>query len=124
MQPKEVWFMGPLEHRPNRVVEIEATLDKKVAATSAMARRSRLLASWFVPGADPRKLTPAQRGQLQGGARKFPPEMGRKTAAPSPAASSSRAPRPFVQRTGPGHLDNYPNSTAKCQGAPEPPTFE
>mgnify|MGYP000872906536 CR=1 FL=1 len=82
VQPKEVWFMGPLEHRPNRIVEIEATLDKKVAATLSHGSQIELLASWFVPGADPRKLTPAQRGQIQGGARKFLEEMARKTAAP------------------------------------------
>ena len=33
VQPKEVWYMGPLEHKPNRIVDITPHLPRKIHAT-------------------------------------------------------------------------------------------
>lgn len=124
VQPSEVWFMGPLEHRPNRIVDVQATLDKKIAATLSHGSQIEMLANWFVPGANPRNLTDAQRGQLQGGARKFLEQMGRGIAQPFPGKVQI-AEAFFVQRTGPGHFDNYPQLFSEMMGAPvEAPVFE
>lgn len=124
VQPSEVWFMGPLEHAPNRIVDVQATLDKKVAATLSHGSQIELLASWFVPGANPRNLSAAQRAALQGGARKFLEQMGRGIAQPF-AGRVQIAEAFFVQRTGPGHFDNYPQMFGEMMGAPvEPPVFE
>lgn len=123
-QPKEVWFMGPLEHRPNRIVEIKATLDKKVAATLSHGSQVEMLAQWFVPGADPRRLTDAQRGQLQGGTRRFLEQMGQNIAAPF-GGRVQQGEAFYVVRTGLGHFDNYQQLFAEMLGAPpEEPLLE
>lgn len=124
VQPQEVWFMGPLEHRPNRIVEIKTTLGKKVAATLSHSSQMEMLAGWFVPGADPRKLSDAQRAQLQGGARQFLEGMGHNIAAPF-AGRVTFGESFFVQKTGPGHFDNYPQLFSEMLGAPpEEPLIE
>ncbi len=124
VQPAEVWYMGPLEHRPNRIVEVKGTLDKKVAATLCHGSQIAMLANWFVPGADPRRLTEAQRAQLQGGARHFLEQMGLNIAKPF-GGRVQFGEAFFVQRTGSGHLDNYPQLFGEMMGAPpEEPLIE
>lgn len=120
VQPEEVWFMGPLEHPPNRIVEVSATLDKKVAATLCHGSQIEMLANWFVPGADPRRLKDAERAQLQGGTRRFLEQMGRNIATPF-GGRVQLGEAFFVQRTGPGHFDNYPQLFSEMMGAPVPP---
>ena len=76
-----------------------------------------MLASWFVPGADPRNLIDTQRAQLQGGARNFLNQMGQNIARPF-GARVQLGEAFFVQRTGPGHFDNYPQLFSEMMGEP------
>lgn len=120
-QPAEVWFMGPLEHRPNRVVDISMSLDKKVDATLCHSSQIEMLAKWFLPGADPTALTPEQKGQLRGATRGFLSGMAEGMAKAS-QGKLTHAECFYAQKTGPGHLDNNRQMMMEMLGAPpEPP---
>src|SRR5262245_54797061 len=122
-QPREVWYMGPLEHKPNRVIEIEPFLHQKIDATLCHGSQLEMLADWFVKGADPRALTDAERGQLRTGTANFLAGMGRGMAM----AFGGRvevAECFYALPVGPGHFDNYQQMAMELLGAPpEEPQF-
>jgi len=68
-QPKEIWFMVPIEHKPNRLVDITSTLDKKIEAVLCHGSQVEMLADMFVPGVDVTNLTEEQKSQLSEGAK-------------------------------------------------------
>jgi LmbE family N-acetylglucosaminyl deacetylase len=103
-QPREVWYMGPIEHKPNRVVDITKTFDKKVESLLSHSSQVEMLANWFVPGADPTKLTHEQKAQLKEGARGFLEMMARGMAQHAPKLELAEA--FYALPVGPGHL--YP----------------
>lgn len=105
VQPQEVWYMMPADHRPNRVVDIAATFDTKVESLLSHSSQIEMLASWFVPGADPGNLTPEQQGQLRSGARDFLTMMSKASTGFAPSLEHAEA--FFAQRVGPGHFENY-----------------
>lgn len=105
-QPSEVWYMTPTEHRPNRIVDIAATLPKKVEALLCHESQVEMLADWFVAGADPRNLTEAERGQLRDGATRYLTTMAEEAARLAPG-KVSLAEAFYALATGPGHFDNY-----------------
>lgn len=117
VQPSEVWYMGPLEHKPNRMVDIEATLDAKVSATLCHGSQIEMLADWFVKGADPRALSDAHRAALQEGTRGFLEMMGRGLAMAS-GGKVEIAETFFANKTGPGHFDNQQRMMMEMMGAP------
>ncbi len=111
--------MMPTEHRPNRVVDVAGTFDRKVASLLCHASQVEMLADWFVPGADPTRLSPEQRAELGAGARRFLTQMARSAAALSPGLELCEA--FYALPVGPGHFDNYPQMFAETAGAaPEP----
>lgn len=118
-QPSEVWYMMPTEHRPNRVVDIAETFDTKVRSLLCHSSQIEMLASWFVPGADPTNLSAEQRAQLEGGARTFLEGMARGLALLAPPVELAEA--FFAQRVGPGHLENYQEMFMEMVGAPPSP---
>ena len=117
VQPKEVWYMGPLEHKPNRVIDITATLPKKIDATLCHGSQIEMLADWFVKGADPRALTDEQRKKLRGGTADFLEMMGRGTAM-GLGAKVEVAECFYALPVGPGHFDNYQQMAMELLGAP------
>ena len=119
VQPSEVWYMGPTVHRPNRVVDIRATFDDKVRSLLCHSSQIEMLASWFVPGADPTNLTPEQRALLEGGAKTFLDGMARGVAMLAPETELAEA--FFAQHVGPGHFDNYQEMFMEMAGAPPQP---
>ena len=119
VQPCEVWYMGPTVHRPNRVIDIRATFDDKVRSLLCHSSQIEMLASWFVPGADPTNLTAEQRAMLEGGARTFLEGMARGVAMLAPETEMAEA--FFMQRVGPGHFENYQEMFMEMAGAPIPP---
>lgn len=119
VQPSEVWFMGPTVHRPNRVVDIRATFETKVRSVLCHSSQIEMLAAWFVPGADPTKLTADQRAQLEAGAKTFLEGMARGVAMLAPETELAEA--FFAQRVGPGHFDNYQEMFMEMAGAPSAP---
>lgn len=123
-QPREVWFMGPLDHKPNRAVDITAFLDKKVEATLCHGSQIEMLADWFVKGADPRHLTDADRAQLRAGATGFLDGMGRGVAM-GLGGKVEIAEAFYAVKTGPGHFDNQQTMIMEMLGMPpEDPTYE
>lgn len=110
-QPREVWYMGPLERPANRVIDIAATLDQKVAALLSHSSQLELLADWFVPGADPRALTADQLSRLRDGARRYVLDMARSAAAPY-RDEVQAAECFYALRVGPGHFDQHRASVA------------
>ena len=117
VQPKEVWYMGPLEHTPNRIIDITATLKTKIRATLCHESQIEMLADWFVKGADPRALTPAQTAQLESGAETFLEGMGRGMALAS-GGKIEIAECFYALPVGPGHFDNYQQMAMEQMGAP------
>jgi LmbE family N-acetylglucosaminyl deacetylase len=118
-QPREIWYMMPTEHRPNRVVDIARTFDRKVASFLCHASQVEMLASWFVAGADPSNLTPEQRAELQAGARSFLEGMAGALASLAPGLKLVEA--FYAVPVGPGHLDNFAEMFAETAGAPPGP---
>jgi LmbE family N-acetylglucosaminyl deacetylase len=116
VQPREVWYMMPTEHRPNRVVDIGATFQKKVDSLLCHGSQVEMLADWFVPGADPRALTPEQKAALREGATSFLEGMAR--GAATIASGVTRAEAFYALRVGPGHFDNYQEMFREAAGAP------
>jgi LmbE family N-acetylglucosaminyl deacetylase len=121
VQPQEVWYMTLTQHRPNRVVDISGTFDRKVASLLCHSSQIEMLADWFVPGADPTALTAAQREQLTAGTRQFLEGMGRGLAALAPGAGIALAEAFYALKVGPGHFQNYMELFQEMAGAPLPP---
>jgi LmbE family N-acetylglucosaminyl deacetylase len=115
-QPSELWYTMPLEHRPNRVVDIGATFQKKVDSLLCHSSQIEMLADWFVPGADPTRLTPEQRAQLRDGAAGFLEAMARAAASLAPGVTLGEA--FYALRLGPGHFDNFQEMFQEILGAP------
>jgi LmbE family N-acetylglucosaminyl deacetylase len=116
VQPREVWYMMPCEHRPNRVVDIRATFAKKVESLLCHSSQVEMLAGWFVAGADPTRLTPAQTAQLREGAATFLESMARGAAMLAPGVELAEA--FYALPVGPGHFDNYQEMFKEIVGAP------
>ena len=116
-QPKEVWYMGPLEHKPNRFVDIGATLEKKVEATLSHGSQIELLANWFVEGANPANLSAEHRARLREGTRGFLEMMGRGLGFGT-AGKVEIAEAFYALATGPGHFDNQRQMMMEMMGAP------
>jgi LmbE family N-acetylglucosaminyl deacetylase len=123
VQPKEVWYMGPLEHKPNRVIDITATLKTKIAATLCHGSQMEMLADWFVKGANPTALTAPELAQLHAGAESFLEGMGRGMAI-AHGCKVEIAECFYALPVGPGHFDNYQQMAMEQMGAPpEEPQF-
>jgi LmbE family N-acetylglucosaminyl deacetylase len=115
-QPREVWYMMPTEHRPNRLVDIAATFDRKVESLLCHSSQVEMLADWFVKGADPTNLTEEQKGKLRDGARGFLEKMARGMATMAPKLSLAEA--FYALEVGPGHFDNYQDMFRETAGIP------
>jgi LmbE family N-acetylglucosaminyl deacetylase len=116
VQPQELWYMMPTEHKPNRLVDIRASFDTKVASLLCHSSQIEMLASWFVPGADPTKLSEGERAALEGGARGFLEMMARGMGQLSPKVELGEA--FYALKVGPGHFDNYQEMFMEAAGAP------
>jgi len=66
-QPKEIWFMTPMEHKPNRLVDISKTFNKKIEAILCHKSQVEMLADLFVEGADPTRLNNEIKQKLRVG---------------------------------------------------------
>jgi LmbE family N-acetylglucosaminyl deacetylase len=101
-QPQEVWYMLPTERAPNRIVDIEGTFEKKIESVLCHRSQVEMLADWFVPDADPKNLTEAQKEQLASGVRNLlrtlSSEIGRRYEIGLAEAF-------HAVRCGPGHFD-------------------
>ncbi|APR84266.1 Hypothetical protein A7982_09615 [Minicystis rosea] len=119
VQPREVWYMMPTEHRPNRVIDIGATFRTKVESLLCHASQIEMLAGWFVPGADPTQLTPEQTAQLREGVTTFLEGMARGAAMVTTGVALAEA--FYALPVGPGHFENHQEMFREAAGAPPDP---
>lgn len=118
VQPAEVWYMMPSEHRPNRVVDIVATFALKVESLLCHSSQIEMLADWFVKGADPARLTAEQRARLTEGTCSFLEGMARGLARFAQGVELAEA--FYALKTGPGHFQNYEEMFQEMAGQPPP----
>ncbi|MFO0551249.1 MAG: PIG-L deacetylase family protein [Polyangiaceae bacterium] len=112
-QPREVWFMTPTEHAPNRVVDIAPTFEAKIRSFLCHRSQVELLANWFAPDADDPWQIP--HAELERGARNLLEKMARVSA--KAARNVELAEAFYVQRVGPGHLSNFDDMLREMVGA-------
>jgi LmbE family N-acetylglucosaminyl deacetylase len=111
----EVWFMGLLGHTPNYFVNIESTLEKKIEAALKFEATIELLANLFAPNIDPANVSPNELVKLT----KYASRLYRSMAlAIGNKIDLKAAEAFFVQKTLPGHFDNFQQLTSEMLGNP------
>jgi LmbE family N-acetylglucosaminyl deacetylase len=115
----EVWFMGLLGHAPNVFIDISQTLDKKIEQALQFKSTLELLAELFAPDVDPANVTPEELKKLAKYAKRlinsFATVIGKKVNLKAAEAF-------YVQKTLPGHFDNFQQIMMEMLGnPPEPP---
>lgn len=111
----EVWFMGLLGHTPNYFVNIESTLEKKIEAALKFEATLELLANLFAPNIDPANVSPKELAKLT----KYASRLYRSMALAIGNKMDLKAAEAFfVQKTLPGHFDNFQQLTSEMLGNP------
>ena len=105
-QPKELWYMTPMEHKPNRLVDISGTFGKKIEAILCHQSQVEMLADMFITGADPTNLTHEQKAQLQEGTKTLM-QMASQAMASLSEGKVELAEAFYAIKVGAGHFDNY-----------------
>ena len=111
----EIWLMGLLGHYPNAFVDIFSTLEKKVNAAMKFEATLELLAELFSPNIDPANVSEKQLKKLTRHAnsllRSIASVIGKK-------ANLEAAEAFYVQKTLPGHFDNFQQLMTEMLGNP------
>ena len=111
----EVWFMGLLGHKPNYFVDITSTLEKKIEAALKFEATLELLAQLFAPKIDPANVSPDELRKLTKYANRLylslATAIGKKVDLKAAEAF-------FVQKTLPGHFDNFQQLISEMLGNP------
>jgi len=111
----EIWLMGLLGHYPNAFVDISSTLEKKVSAALKFEATLELLADLFAPNIDPANVSEQQLKKLTRHAnnllRSIASVIGKK-------AGLGVAEAFYVQKTLPGHFDNFQQLMSEMLGNP------
>ncbi len=111
----EVWLMGQLGHQPNYFVDITSTLEKKVNAALKFEATLELLAQLFAPDIDPANVSADELKKL----RKYANRLLRSIAtAIGKNVDLKAAEAFFVQKTLPGHFDNFQQLMSEMLGNP------
>ena len=111
----EVWFMGLLGHKPNYFVDINSTLEKKIEAALKFEATLELLANLFAPKIDPANVSPDELRKLS----KYATRLFRSMAVTIGSKVDLKAAEAFfVQKTLPGHFDNFQQLTSEMLGNP------
>ncbi|MFX1449085.1 MAG: PIG-L deacetylase family protein [Promethearchaeota archaeon] len=100
----EVWFMGLLGHKPNYFVDISSTLEKKIEAALKFEATLELLAKLFAPNIDPANVSSVELKKLTKYANRLYRSMA---TAIGNKVDLKAAEAFFVQKTLPGHFDNF-----------------
>jgi LmbE family N-acetylglucosaminyl deacetylase len=111
----EVWLMGLLGHYPNAFVDIGSTLDKKVDAALKFEATLELLANLFAPNINPSNVSPKEMKKLTRHAtsllRSIANVIGKQVELDAAEAF-------YVQKTLPGHFDNFQIMMSEMLGNP------
>jgi hypothetical protein len=105
-QPDEVWYMIPMEHKPNRLVDISDNLERKLEAVLCHQSQVEMLADWFVSGADPANLTDDDKKQIREGLDTFLRMLSQGQAALS-EGKVEFAEAFYAIKIGHGRFDNH-----------------
>jgi LmbE family N-acetylglucosaminyl deacetylase len=101
-QPQEIWYMLPTERAPNRIVDVGDTFEKKIQSILCHQSQVEMLADWFLPDADPTRLTAAQKEQLASGVRNLLRTMASEIGQRYEIGLAEAF---YAVRCGPGHFD-------------------
>ena len=111
----EIWLMGLLGHYPNAFVDISSTLERKVNAALKFEATLEPLADLFAPNIDPSDVTPKEMKKLTRHAnsllRSIANVIGKKVSLEAAEAF-------YVQKTLPGHFDNFQIMMSEMLGNP------
>ncbi len=111
----EVWLTGLLGHPPNVYVDISSTLEKKIDSAMKFEATVTLLADLFAPDIDPANVSPEELTQLFKHAEFLMRFMAKKVGK----KVKLKAAEPFyVQKTLPGHFDNFQQQMLEMLGEP------
>jgi len=111
----EVWFMGLLGHKPNYFVDISSTLEKKIESALKYEATLELLANLFAPKIDPANVSSDELRKLS----KYATRLFRSMAIAIGNKVDLKAAEAFyVQKTLPGHFDNFQQLTSEMLGNP------
>ena len=115
----EVWLTGLLGHPPNAYVDISSTLEKKIESAMTFEATVTLLADLFAPNIDPANVSPEELKELFKHAEFLMRFMAKKVGK----KVKLKVAEPFyVQKTLPGHFDNFQQMMLEMLGdPPEPP---
>jgi LmbE family N-acetylglucosaminyl deacetylase len=112
---EQIWFMGLLGHKPNYFVDITSTLEKKIEAALKFEATLELLAQLFAPKIDPANVSPDELKKLN----KYANKLYRSMAAVIGNKFDLKAAEAFfVQKTLPGHFDNFQQLVSEMLGNP------
>jgi LmbE family N-acetylglucosaminyl deacetylase len=114
-QCSEVWFMGLLGHKPNYFVNISSTLEKKIKAALTFEATLELLANLFARNIDASNVSEKELKKLT----KYANTLYRSLAkAIGKKMGLSAAEAFYVQKTLPGHFDNFQEQFSEMLGNP------
>ncbi|UCE13814.1 MAG: PIG-L family deacetylase [Candidatus Heimdallarchaeota archaeon] len=105
-QPAELWYMVPMQHKPNRLVDITQTFDRKMKAILCHQSQVEMMADLFVEGADPANLSEEEKSQLRDGADTMLRMLSQALANLS-EGKIELAEAFYAIKLGPGMFDNY-----------------
>lgn len=111
----EVWFMGRLGHVPNYYVDISSTFEKKVEHSLKFESTFELLSELFTPDIDPLNVTLEQLKKLKKLAKNL---LNSLASALGNNVGLKTAEAFYVQKTLPGHFDNFREITLEMLGKP------
>ncbi len=118
----EVWFMGRLGHSPNYYVDISSTFEKKVEHALKFESTFELLSIFFSSEVDPLHVTQEDLKKLKKLAKNL---LNALASALGKKVGLKIAEAFFIQKTLPGHFDNFREMTLEMLGTPpEKPTVE
>ncbi|MFX0172638.1 MAG: PIG-L deacetylase family protein [Candidatus Hodarchaeota archaeon] len=120
-QPDELWYMMIMEHKPNRLIDISQTLEKKIDAVLCHQASIELLSDMFIPEVDPTNLTTKQKIQLKEGADSFLRMVSQAFASLS-EGKVEIAEAFYALKVGPEHFYNFQEMIQEIIGmVPDPP---
>ena len=114
----EVWFMGNLGHAPNCYVDISSTFDKKVEHALIFESTLTLLAELFAPNIDPSNVSPNDLKKLAKYAKRL---LNSLAVTIGGKVNLEAAEAFYVQKTLPGHFDNFQELMREMLGNPPDP---
>jgi hypothetical protein len=107
--------MGLLGHKPNYYVDISSTLEKKIEAALKFEATLELLANLFAPNIDPANVSQEELRKLTKYANRLYRSMA---TAIGKKIDIQAAEAFFLQKTLPGHFDNFQQLTSEMLGNP------